>query len=78
MPEECPYCHQPVYIIMSEHLKICPSLVTKRSPAVLGPTPGQPGIPAKPPYEEGELPPHLKDVLRRKGSFLTEAKKEVE
>jgi hypothetical protein len=24
------------------------------------------------PYEEGELPPHLKDILRRKGSFLTD------
>ena len=71
LEEECPYCRQLVYGKMSDHITLCPSLVTKRSPQVTVP-------PGRPEYVEGELPPHLKEVLRRKGSFLTEAEREVE
>lgn len=49
---------------MSEHVKKCPVLGTKRQIAVV------PG--GAVPYEEGELPPHLKEIIRRKGSFLTD------
>lgn len=61
--ENCPFCGAPLPpTAMFEHMKICPVLRTKRQIAF---------VPGRVPYEEGELPPHLKEVLRRKGSFLT-------
>ena len=62
--ENCPFCGAPLNPSeLSEHVKRCPGLKAKRQIAV---APG--GIS----YEEGELPPHLKEILRGKGSFLTD------
>ena len=63
--ENCPFCGAPLPPnTTSEHMKRCPVLRTKRQIAVV---PGR-----SVPYEEGELPPYLKEILRRKGSFLTD------
>jgi hypothetical protein len=42
-------------------MKKCPFLRAKRQIAV-----------GKAPYEEGELPDYVKEIIRRKGSFLTD------
>lgn len=61
----CPFCGQPVSSAeSSDHTRNCPTLVAKRQ--IRGPQPGTEHC------EEGELPPHLKEILRRKGSFLTD------
>lgn len=55
--DPCPFCGQPVSSAeSSDHTRNCPALVAKRQLRC----------------GEGELPPHLKEVLRRKGSFLTD------
>jgi hypothetical protein len=54
--DACPFCRKPVSSAeFSDHTRNCPALLAKRQLRC----------------EEGELPPHLKEVLRRKGSFLT-------
>jgi hypothetical protein len=44
-------------------VKRCPVLWTEREIAV---------VPGRVPYEEGELPDYLKEIIRRKGSFLND------
>ena len=53
---------------MSNHIEVCPALVTKRSPQIAI-------VPGREPYVEGELPPHLKQVIRQK-SFLVDVEVE--
>jgi hypothetical protein len=64
LSENWPYCGAPLPPNETfEHIKNCPVLRTKRQIAfALG----------KVPYEEGELPDYLEEVIRCKGSFLTD------
>ena len=60
----CPFCGASLPPNeTSEHVKRCPVLWTEREIAV---------VPGRVPYEEGELPDYLKEIIRRKGSFLND------
>jgi len=67
----CPFCG--AYVAsreMPRHIEICPALMVKRSPQIAI-TPG------REPYMEGELPPHLRQVIQQK-TFLDQIDSEME
>jgi len=60
----CPYCGATIMKNgLHSHVSFCPVLLTKRAMVL---------APGRLEYEEGEVPEPAKNLIRRKGSLLTE------